>query len=245
MRKASKKAEQGFHTIGIGSELDWPRIKKLLRIGLFAGCLVFVSDMLLGYGVSSPQLFGLEGVLSKYLGISDKRIFWSAFLGIIGIPLEGLCYFGIYRLMAGTSPRHAHQYRSGIFGYLIFGGCGVHLPCLAAVYFYNHMMQASPATAQGLTLRFVAFFLVPACILFFVFMVLLCTAQISAFAKGKTPYPRWCWVFSLPIGMAFALLIKLLSASAFANGIAASWISIGNIWMFGGLIVFMKKAQRG
>lgn len=69
-----------FNDIGISRELDWPRIKKLLTIGLFA----------------------------------------AALLGLFGVVLEGLACFGVYRLMAAKSPKYAHRYHSGIFGYLMF-----------------------------------------------------------------------------------------------------------------------------
>lgn len=111
-----------YNDIGIDSKLDWKRIAKLFRIGLFAGIMVLIGDMLLGWGVPDESLSGMEKELSAYLTLSDTRIFWSAFLGLIGIPLEGLCYFGVYRLMAEKSPKHAHAYRSGIIGYLMFGG---------------------------------------------------------------------------------------------------------------------------
>ena len=120
---------EGYNTIGIDGHLDWKRIRKLFIIGLVAGIMVFIGDWLLGYGVADETLTGNERMLSAYLGLSDTRIFWSAFLGLIGIPLEGLCYFGIYRLMAERAPRLAHSFRSGVFGYLIFGACGVHVPC--------------------------------------------------------------------------------------------------------------------
>lgn len=234
-----------FNDIGIDSKLDWQRIKKLLLIGLFASCIVFVGDMLLGYGAGEEGTSSIAGWLLPYAGLSDSRIFWSALCGLIGIPLEGLCYFGIYRLMAEKSPKHAHIYRSGIIGYLVFGGCGVHVPCLSAIYFYKYMAAASPETALEISERFVLYFLIPGTALFFIFFVVLCAAQISAFAKGLTPYPRWCWIFSLPVGMACAFPLDFLKSSALANGLSASWISIGNIWMFGGLLFMMGKVRDG
>ena len=108
-----------YNDIGIDSKLDWKRISKLLEIGLIAGMIVLISDMLLGWGVADESLSGIERELSPYLTLSDTRIFWSAFLGLIGIPLEGLSYFGIYRLMAGKSLKHAHAYRSGIIGFFL------------------------------------------------------------------------------------------------------------------------------
>lgn len=231
-----------YNDIGIDGKLDWPRIRKLFLIGLIAGCMVLVGDILLGYGVSDPSLSGMEGMLSAYLSLSDTRIIWSAMLGFIGIPLEGLCYFGVYRLMAERSPKHAHAYRSGILGYLAFGGCGVHVPCLACVFFYKYMMAASPETALASAIRFGAWFLLPGSIVLFIFLIVHSIAQISAFAKGLTPYPKWCWIFSLPVGMAIGAFLNLFGNHAIINALSAGWISIGNIWMFGGLLLMMKKA---
>jgi len=230
-----------YNDIGIKNDLDWNRIRKLLRIGLFAGVMVLIGDMLLGWGVSDLALTGLEGKLSAYLALSDRRIFWSSILGFIGIPLEGLCYFAVYRMIAPWSARYAHRYRSGIFGYLIFGGCGVHVPCLACVFFYKAMMNASPDIALNATVRFGEYFLLPGMILFTAFFAVLSISQIAAFAKGYTPYPKWCWVFSLPVGMAAAYSLKLFGNHALTNALTAGWISIGNLWMFGGLLISAKK----
>ena len=116
-------------------ELDWPRIAHLMKLGIVAALMVLVGDMLLGWGMHDAAKSGMEGFLSAYLNLSDGRILWSALLGLIGIPLEALCYFAVYRLISPYSPRLAHAYRSGILGVLAFGGCGVHVPCLACVYF--------------------------------------------------------------------------------------------------------------
>ncbi len=40
--------ENEYNAIGIESQLDWPRIKKLMTIGLVAACLVFIGDWMLG-----------------------------------------------------------------------------------------------------------------------------------------------------------------------------------------------------
>ena len=234
-----------YNDIGISQDLDWNRIRKLIRIGLFAGVMVLIGDMLLGWGVRDPQLTGLEGKLSAYLVLSDGRIFWSSFLGLIGIPLECLCYFAIYRMIAPYSAQYAHRYRSGIFGCLIFGGCGVHVPCLACVFFYKTMMNTSPDTALNATVRFGEYFLLPGMILFFVFFAVLSISQIAAFARGYTPYPRWCWVFSVPVGMAAAYSLKLFGNHALTNALTAGWISVGNLWMFGGLLICAKKCAKG
>ena len=87
----------------MNKELDWPRIAHLMKIGIAAALMVLVGDMLLGWGMHDAAKGGMEGFLSAYLNLSDGRIFWSALLGLIGIPLEALCYFAVYRLIAPYS----------------------------------------------------------------------------------------------------------------------------------------------
>lgn len=232
-----------YNNIGIGTDLDWGRIRKLFLIGLFAGIMVLIGDLLLGWGVMDENLSGMEYTLSSYLTLSDTRIFISAILGFIGIPLEGLCYFGVYRLIAPYSQKYAHMFRSGVLGYIAFGGCGVHVPCLAAVFVYKHLHELAPERALDLCVKYGLYFLLPGIIALLIFFIIQSIAQISAFAKGFTPYPKWCWIFSLPVGMVFTFLLNFAGNSAFVNGITAGWISIGNIWMFGGLLAMMKKAQ--
>ena len=231
-----------FNDIEIDKKLDWDRISHLMRIGLVAGIMVLIGDMLLGWGVSDPALSGIARKLSAYDTLPDSRIFWSAFLGFIGIPLEGLCYFAIYRLIAPYSEKYAHMYRAGIIGYIAFGGCGVHVPCLAVVFFYKYMLQADPVKAVDMTIKFGTYFLLPGTIAFLIFFVVQSIAHICAFAKGMTPYPRWCWIFCLPVGMAATMLLKLCGNHAITNALTAGWISIGNIWMFAGLLIIKKRS---
>lgn len=233
-----------YNDIGIDNPLDWKRIRKLMLIGILAGFMVLAGDMLLGWGVHDPEKTGLEGFLSAYLTISDSRIFWSAFLGLIGIPLEGLCFFAVYRLIASRSMHYAHLYRTGIFGHLIFGACGVHVPCLACVFVYRRFTEISPENALELSSRFGLYFLLPATILFAVFWLIHGYAQIAAFAKGLTPYPRWCWIFCMPVGQGLVMLLKFLPETALRNALTAGWISLGNIWMMGGLLLTMKRAVK-
>lgn len=227
-------------TMGIETTIDWKRILHLFKLGLIASFLVLIGDMLLGYGVADDSLSGLEGTLS-YALLSDGKLFWSALLGLIGIPIEGLCYFGIYRLMAESSPSHAHAYRAGILGYLIFGACGVHVPCLMACYFYKTLYAIEPSLALEKGVQFGLYFMLPAFFLFFIFFCVLTGVQIHAFATGNTPYPRWCWIFSPAFLIVVGFVTAPFSTSPIANALAAGWISIANIWMFGGLLIMAKK----
>ena len=227
-----------FNDIGISSRLDWPRIRKLLTIGLAASLLHTAGDMLLGWGVEDESLMGFSRMLSAYTGTSDGGILAAAWLGLFGMTLAGLSMFGIYRLMAERAPSCAHSFRSGIFGYLIFGVCGFHVSVCALVFLIKHGAEAA------LVETYIDYFLLPPLVLFWIFFLVLEAAQIRAFAKGLTPCPRWCWIFSLPVGMAAAQLPKLLGNHPLPNAIACAWIPLANLWMFAGLLAVTKREQK-
>ena len=180
-----------FNDIGISRELDWPRIKKLLTIGLFASVLHLAGDLILGWGVEDDALEGVLQMLSAYTSTSDSGLFAAALLGLFGVVLEGLACFGVYRLMTAKSPKYAHRYRSGIFGYLMFCACGFHVPVCMAVFLMKHGLS------EALLTQYSAYFLMPPLVLFWIFFFVLVMTQIVAFRKGLTPYLKWCCVFSM------------------------------------------------
>ena len=183
-----------FNDIGIPGQLDWPRVRKLLAIGVFGSLLHLAGDLILGWGVEDESLTGLFRMLSAYTATSSSGILASALLGLLGMTLEGLSLFGVYRLMAEKFPKDTHRYRSGILGWLMFGACGFHVPTCALVFLAKHGLPAETLA------QFALYFLLPATALFWVFFLLLAGTQIAAFARGHTPYPRWCWVFSPLVG---------------------------------------------
>lgn len=238
-----KNEREGFNPIAIGGELDMPRIRHLLKMGLFAGVMVLLGDMLLGYGASDTAVARIPAAFARYLSVSDGRIFASALLGLIGIPLECLCYFAVYRLIAQKSEACAHTYRAGIFGCLIFGGCGVHVACCAAVFFMKEMYACNPDRTLEMTAGYLICFLVPATALFLIAFLIVAVTQMRAFVKGLTPLPKWGWVFSVLFGVPAAVLLKMPNLPL-TNALATGWISIGNLWMFGGLLFLTKDGPR-
>lgn len=226
-----------FNDIGISNSLDVPRIKKLLTIGLFASLLHFAGDMILGWGTEDETLTGIFRVLSAYISTSDGGIFASALLGLFGMVLEGLAFFGIYRMTAPYSQKYAHSLRTGILGYLMFGVCGFHVPTCALVYLTKH------GISEELIMRFAAYFVLPGFVMFWIFFLILNVTQIKAFAKGMTPCPKWGWIFSLPVGMLIAMLPSVLGNLPLVNALSCAWIAFGNVWMFGGLLVLMKNEK--
>lgn len=214
------------------------KIRKLMMLGLFAACMVFIGDCLLGYGVNESGLTGLEGKLRIYIGKDDFVYFLSSMLGLIGIVLEGVCYFSIYRLIVEKSPKYAHIFRTGIIGYIAFGACGVHVPCLMISWLYNYLIKVLPDIAFDCCYKFGLYFLVPGTALFCASFLIMETSQTLAFIKGLTPYPKWCWIFNIGFGMAITMIIATqLREYHFGNALAATWISVGNIWQFAGLLI--------
>jgi len=232
-----------MNTIGIENDLDWKRIRHMFKLGIIAALTVLIGDMLLGWGMPDPDLSGMEAYFSKYLTVSDARIFWSALLGLVGIPIEVLSYFGVYRLMADRSPKHAHAYRAGIFGMLIFGAL-VHVICCAVPFYYKKMYALSSDSAVSDAIRFAVYFLLPATAIFVVFFFITAIVQISAFVRGKTPYPKWCAVFSFLFGFIVIALMKLIGEYPLTNALSTGWISLGSIFMLTGLLITSKKAEK-
>ena len=224
--------------------LDWQRIRHLLKIGILASLMVLTGDMLLGWGVSDPSVTNLPAVFTRYLSVSDGRIIVSALLGFIGIPIECLCWFAIYRMMKPFSEKDAHAYRAGIIGCLAFGGCGVHVPCCMAVWMLKHFYADDPATAIQEMLCFFGWFLLPVTVIFLVFFLLAAVVQIRAFSEGHTPLPRRCWVFSVLFGFDFAVVMRLIGNYGVTNALATGWISIGNLRMMCGLLIASRKVRR-
>lgn len=227
----------------IDSSLDWPRIQQFLKLGVFASLMVLPGDMLLGWGVTDPAVTEVPALFTRHLAVPDGRIFASALLGLVGIPMECLCWFAIYRMIQPCSERDAHAYRAGIIGCLAFGGCGVHVPCCMAVYLLKRFYANDPATALQETGRFIGWFLLPATIIFVVFFLLAAFVQIRAFQNDHTPLPRRCWVFSVLFGLLFAALMKLIGDHGLTNALATSWISIGNLWMMSGLLLASRRVS--
>jgi hypothetical protein len=113
-----------------------------------------------------------------------------------------------------------------------------------AVYLLKRFYANDSATAMEKTGRFIGWFLLPATIIFLVFFLLTAVVQIKAFAKGHTPLPRWCWVFSVLFGFLFAALMKLFGDFGLTNALATGWISIGNLWMMGGLLLASRRVNQ-
>ena len=48
----------------------------------------------------------------------------------------------------------------------------------------------------------------------------------------------------LTAGMAAAMLMNVFGNQPWANAISCAWISVGNLWMFGGLLAVMRRIEK-
>ena len=63
-------------------------------------------------------------------------------------------------------------------------------------------------------------FLLPVTAVFLVFFLIMNIVQIMAFAKEKTPYPRWCLVFTMLTGIIDIVIMKAVGNYAWANALS-------------------------
>ena len=222
-------------------EPDWERIAHLFKLGIAASLVALIGgDMLLGWGTVDESISGMEQYFSRYMTVSDTRIFWAALLGMIGITIETMCFFGVYRLIDSVSHKTAHAYRAGLIGVLVFGPF-CHVMCCANVYVFKAVNRIKPEIAVEEALRFAKMFLIPVSAIFLLFFIIMNVVQIRAFAKGLTPYPKWCAVFCMLIGIFDIVIMKIVGNQAWACALSTGWLSIGSLVTFGGLLMNMRK----
>lgn len=227
-----------MNTIGINDNLNRARIKKLLTIGLVSSLITAVGDFLLGFGTEVRGESFASNLLANAMNLSDLQIIWGGLLGFIGIFLEGLSFFAIYRLMADASPRYAHIYRTGIFGYIWLAPIGTHMNIAVFTFAYKNLLKGDQSLADQVANRLLFSFGMPIWWLLILFWVPMIIVQFKAFSKGMTPYPRYARWFNLIVGMIPALIISAFigSGSAFGSAIGTMGISLGNAVTFGGLL---------
>jgi hypothetical protein len=235
-----------MNTIGIDHNLDRPRIRKLLAIGLFASVLTGIGDFMLGYADSAAGSSFATNVVASAPNLADWQMISGGLLGFFGIFLEGLSCFAVYRLMADAAPKYAHLYRAGIFGYIWLAPVGCHLNVGILNLAYKYLLRADEAlAAKAADLLFYGFSL-PIYLLLVIFWLPMMIIQFKAFAKGLTPYPKKAKWFCVPIGAVPALVVAVILGpnTALGAGIGTMFLSFGNAFMFGGLLATMPSAEQ-
>ena len=235
-----------MNTIGISKNLDRPRIRKLLSIGLFASVLTGIGDFLLGYAEETAGTNLATSVLASAPNLADWQMIAGGLLGFFGIFLEGLCYFAVYRLMADAAPGYAHLFRAGIFGYIWLAPVGCHMNVGVLNMAYKYLLPGGTELAERAAGRLFYGFCQPVYILLVIFWLPMIVVQFMAFSKGLTPYPKRARWFSVPVGAVPALLAAALigPGTALGGGIGTMFLSFGNAFLFGGLLFTMPGEAR-
>ncbi len=235
-----------MNTIGIQHKQDRPQIRRLLTIGLTASILTGIGDFLLGYADSASAGSIAASVMASVPNLQDWQMITGALLGFIGIFLEGLSCFAVCRLMADAAPEYARLYRIGIFGYIWLAPVGCHLNMGILNLAYKYLLQADETLAlKAADLLFYGFSL-PVYLLLILFWLPMMIIRFKAFSNGLTPYPKMARYFSVTIGAIPALLFSVILGleTALGAGIGTMFLSFGNAWMFGGLLVTMPDQRR-
>lgn len=217
--------------------LNWTRIRWLLYLGIVGSLLNVTGDLLLDWGVENEALTGFSRTLSAMISRPDLAIILSALLGLVGIALECVAYGSVYELTLEKKAILPRCYLVGVLGVLIFGDCGVHVPICASAYLAKHGMNSD------LILNYARYFLLPACVLFGSFLLMLLVTQFLLLAKGLTPYPKWYCTFSNPVGMLLIMSLNLFGNHAWVNGITCGWMSLSSFILFTALLIGMKRVK--
>lgn len=225
-------------------EMNPDRMALLLKIGILGAIVILAGDLLMGWGVRDETAAGMEGQLSQYLTVSPGRMFWASVFGFIGVPIAVVGHYGIYQSLKPWSQKYGRMYALGILGFLAFGGAGVHVSSVEAAFFYQHMQAAAPAEAVDSTLRFALFFLLPLYGVLLTGWAVMVYAHLRAVLTGLSPYPRWCWIFSMPVGTLLFSLVGLLGNHPAVNALMVGAFSLGNIWSLLGHLWLLRRLPR-
>lgn len=224
-------------------DIDWEKVSHLLKIGIIGAFINLAGDMLAGWGVRDTSLGGIEGMVRQYITMSDGKMFWAAILGLVGAPVSAIGHIGIYKFLKPYSKKYSGMFGLGTLGCLILGGPGVHMSSLAAAFFYKYIMAAAPETALAASIKFVCYFSLPLYIPFFIFLIISIYAYIRSVTGGFSPYPRWGWVFSMPVGGIIFGLVGLFGNYAIVNAVVMGALTLGNIWMLSGNLYMLNKIK--
>lgn len=234
-----------MNTIGIDNNLDHERIRKLLAIGLFASVLTGIGDFILGYAEQIPAATVATSIMAGAPNLADWQMIAGGLLGTLGIFLEGLAFFAVYRLMADAAPKYAHIYRAGIFGYIWLAPVGTHMNVGVLNLVYKYMLMEDEVLADKVAGLLFYGFGMPVYQLLILSWLPMIVVQFMAFAKGLTPYPKKAKWFNLVTGAIPALILMAIFGpqSALGAGIGTMYLSFGNAFMFGGLLVTLPDPE--
>ena len=200
----------------------------ILIIGIIGAILTVIGDFLL-LGVDYS---GAVGTMGRYIVSAEKvsytRIGLAGFFGYVGIPLTAWAYGVLYSLSANKNGRLCRLYRLSVWGYAVTGGA-VHVMCC---YIMTGIKKAlETGTLEDSILKVIlneqGGFLIPCCLVFFLFFGICIVTMAFLIGKGKTCLPKWMCLFNLLVFKLVFNVIGNFGTSAFLNGLACSNMSLG------------------
>ena len=221
-----------------GETMNRVKAERYLKIGLIGALLTLIGDLLIGAAKSPDGLNMIDGYFAIALAMPAWRPVLGGLIGFAGICLEFCGLITVYPLIREKMPRGGRFYKLSMYVYLAIGGGAVHLPCGAFMWIYRTVSGAAgEAVGRDIALKYLLIFLLPATAVFTVFFIGASVVQFIAFARGRTPFPRWYCVFNLLIGKIVFNGVRRLGNSALINGIATSNMSLGALVMLSALLL--------
>ena len=218
------------------------KAERYLKIGLFGALLTLIGDLLIGAAKFPEGASMIEGYFAIALAMPTWRPILGGLIGFAGICLEYCGLLTIYPLIRERMPRGGRFYKLAMYVYLAIGGGAVHLPCGAFMWIYKSVAGAAgEAVGRDIALKYLLYFLLPVAVVFAVFFTGANIVQFIAFAKGRTPFPKWYCVFNLLLGKAVFNAARQLGNTALINGIGTSNMSLGAIVMFAALLLGWRR----
>ena len=218
------------------------KAERHLKISLFGALLTLVGDLLIGAAKFPDGANMLDGYFAIALAMPAWRPILGGLIGFAGICLEFCGLMTVYPLIREKMPKGGRFYQLAMYVYLALGGGAVHLPCGAFMWIYKSVAGvAGEAAARDIAMKYVLYLMIPATAVFAVFFIGASVVQFIAFAKGRTPFPRWYCVFNLLIAKAVFNGARRLGNTALINGIGTSNMSLGAIVMLTALLLGWKR----
>ena len=221
-------------------------IKKGYKIAILGAFLTLLGDFLLG---ANPCANTTTGVLMLDMFMdavnnSEIRMVLGGMLGAIGIPLEGIGYYQIYKLLKSQKGIWPTIYKWAVIAYTGLAGCGVHLACAVLPMLYKWIASTDPILAVDVTQKYANYFMMPPMIIFGVLLFIALFYQAIIFGLEKTIYPRHAALYNMVVGVIVTYIVAMFfDGTIVGNAIGTGTISFGNLWMFIMLLVKYPKEE--
>lgn len=220
-----------------------------LICAIIGSALTMIGDFFIGANpsVDVPTGVAIIDLYGDCLRNSDLRMMTGGMLGVVGMPLTGIGYYRIYEaFIRKEGGILAFLYKLAALACVGLGGAGVHMSCAIIPLLYKWIAPTGSSLATQVAERYSDYILIPLMIVFGILLFIALMYQIYVFAKGKTPYPRRAFIFNMAFGVIVPYLMAfLIGHNVIGNGIGTAAISIGHLWMFGGLLATMHRSDKG